>query len=231
MTPVTPSSPAVRPEELLAYAEGSVSAADRTRLQAAICADRYLLEQVRSLRRHFAQEAVIEPWPEELAASAPLPWEDAWKRLQEWCVGIRANLVVAAEALGNDLRALTDSAWLPMPQSARLRSPSQGAATSAPAAIHLQRGNHSIQLRVTGAGAEITVVLDRPLGGRVELKQPPRVPGGPTERLPGTQVAHLQAGRASLELPLPPGIHPLLVEITPEGQEPLRWACLLQRPG
>lgn len=227
----------VSPEELLAYAEGSLVGAEFERVQAALCASRPLFDEMRELRRNIYRRAVLPPPPGFLAEAAaleaalagPPAWQRAWDQLRQWCAAVSAETVAAVELTGQAVRALGNTSWIPVPATTRLHVRGAGG-PGGDSDVHLQRGGHTLRIRPTDTGVELTVVLATPLPAQVRIRRPAADPTLPLERVPGIQPAWLRDGSASVTVPCGPGIHPVVVEIAAGDQVIHRWAVLIHRP-
>jgi len=244
--------------DFLAYIEGSMSESESRRFQDAVCADPVLHEELCNRRRdHWKRVTLpaLSDLGEELAqwdspelglgpgrSSDPESWNEHWKRIQGFCTRIGGDLVAGIESLGDTIRSIADTPWVPVPAATRLgrnlpggppagpsvRNPDGGA----PGRIHLQRGGGSLLIRPIVGGFEFTVRLPGKAGGRVELKGPAGDGGDAGDvltRLPRSQVAHLEDGESTLRLDVRPGIHTVVIEIDNPGRTPTRWVCLVNR--
>lgn len=228
----------VSPDELLAYAEGSLAGAEFERVQAALCDSRPLFEEMRELRRNIYQRAVLPPPPDLLAEAAaleaalagPPAWQRAWEDLRQWCAALSAETIAAVELTGQAVRSLGSTSWLPVPATTRLHTRDGDAAPGPDSDVHLEHHGNSLRIRPTDSGVELTVVLAAAVTGQVRIRRPSADPAHPLDRFPGTQSAWLRDGAASVTVPCGPGVHPVVVEIADGDRVLHRWAVLIHRP-
>ncbi len=241
------ASPPVFAEQLLAYAEGSLSGEERWRIQEAICADVLRYEQMVELRQRIYERATF-PTPPSLvdevvaleaalaAATDTLSGEASlgWNEFREWCARISAEVVTTAELANQTVRALHPTAWVPAAvQLTRLASTrgAEPAVTLLPAEgeVHLERDGNSVRIRPTDTGVTITVILADDRADRVVILRPSAAEAAVLERFPGTQTGWPKDRVATLEVPCEPGPNRLVVEVSFGAQVLHRWACGVNR--